>query len=531
MPQPAYLVPFAREAQLAQLTATPEWDIIIIGGGATGLGAALDAVSRGYKTLLLEQADFAKGTSSRSTKLVHGGVRYLAQGNVRLVHEALRERGLLRRNAPHLVRDLRFVIPAYRWWNRPWYLLGLKLYDLLAGRRNLGAARLLGRNQVLGLLGNAQPAALRGGVLYHDGQFDDARLALNVAQTCVAHGATVLNYLRVTSLRKDTAGCITGVRAEDLEDGTAHELRARAVINATGVFVDELRRLDEPATTPLVQASQGVHVVVARRFLPGPAALLIPRTADGRVLFAVPWLDHVVLGTTDTPVATASLEPRALPAEVDFILRTAGRYLAQPPTRADVLSVWAGLRPLAAANGSSTKELSRSHQLHVSPAGLLTVTGGKWTTFRQMGQDAVAWAQQLGQLPPRPSRSAALRIHGAPAEAEGAEFGTPYGTDQPQLDALLAQDAAWRQPLDAELPILAGQVVWAARHEMACTVEDVLARRNRALFLNAAAAARSAPAVAQLLAQELGRDDAWAAAQVQAFRQLAAEYQLPPPTL
>ncbi|KAA9332487.1 glycerol-3-phosphate dehydrogenase/oxidase [Hymenobacter busanensis] len=521
-------MPLPREIQLARLAAEPEWDIIVIGGGATGLGAALDSASRGYRTLLVEQHDFAKGTSSRSTKLVHGGVRYLAQGQIRLVREALHEREVLRQNAPHLVHSQAFVIPAYRWGAVPFYTLGLKLYDLLAGRHSFGASQALSAAETLQRLPTVRPTGLRGGVLYQDGQFDDARLAINLAQTCIEQGATVLNYCAVRGLLKTPAGRVCGVQAEDVETGMVYEVRARAVINATGIFVDAIRRLDAPAAAPLVRASQGVHLVLDRAFLPGADALMIPQTEDGRVLFAVPWHNHVVLGTTDTPVAHITAEPRALEAEIDFILGTAAQYLLRPPQRADVRSVFAGLRPLAAQSGkAATKELSRGHKIEVSAAGLITITGGKWTTYRRMGEDAVDRAAAVGGLPHQPSPTVRLPIHGAQAaSAQAGSHLAVYGADVAALLELVAQQPALGEQLHPRLPYLKAEVVWAARYELARTVEDVLARRLRALFLDAQAALEMAPAVAALLAQELRRDEQWQKTQLASFAEQARGYLL-----
>lgn len=521
---------FRREDHLQQLSAQPTWDLIVIGGGATGLGVAVDALSRGLRTVLLERDDFAKGTSSRSTKLVHGGVRYLAQGDVGLVREALYERGLLLRNAPHLVHDQCFIIPSYQWWGAPFYTLGLKLYDLLAGRLSLGASRPLGRAETLRRLGNLRPAGLRGGVLYHDGQFDDARLAVNLAQTAVELGGTVLNHCAVRSLRKDASGRVCGVQATDEETGQSYELQGRAVVNATGIFVDDIRTLDEPGAAPLVRPSQGVHLVLDRSFLPGDDALMIPKTEDGRVLFAVPWHGRVVLGTTDTPLDHINAEPRALDEEIEFILRTAGRYLARAPRREDVRSIFAGLRPLAAPQRgtAATKEISRRHKLLVSDSGLITITGGKWTTYRRMGQEVVDEAIKRARLPAGPSRTARLPIHGArPTPAAGPDSHLHgYGSDLPALQQLMQQSPELAEPLVPGLEFRQAEVVWAARYELARTVEDVLARRVRLLFLDAAAAVRAAPTVAALLAAELGHDAQWQQAQVAAFTELARGYRL-----
>ena len=519
---------FQRTTLVEQLTSQKSWDLIVVGGGATGLGVALDGISRGYKTLLLEQVDYAKGTSSRSTKLVHGGVRYLAQGNIGLVREALYERGLLLKNAPHLVKNQDFIIPNYEWWGGPFYTIGLTMYDLLAGKLSMGASVHLSKAETLKRLGNLKAEGLKGGVLYHDGQFDDARLAINLAQTAVEQGGTLLNHFDVRGLLKDAQGKVSGVKAVDQETGQAYELQAKAVVNATGIFVDEILQMDKPGAKKLVRPSQGVHIVLDKSFLPGDDALMIPKTEDGRVLFAVPWHNRVVLGTTDTPLNEYSAEPKALEEEIEFILRTAGRYLTRAPQRSDALSVFAGLRPLAAPQDGSekTKEISRSHKILVSEAGLITITGGKWTTYRRMGQDTVEKAISLGKLPAATSGTAHLPIHGAVATPDRSNHLYVYGSDQPALLELIKQAPALGEKLDAKLEFLKAEVVWAARYEMARTVEDVLARRVRVLFLDAEAAMRMAPTVAALLAQELGHDYAWQQQQVADFAEVARHYLL-----
>lgn len=499
------------------------WDVVVVGGGATGLGAAVDAASRGYSTLLLEQGDFAKGTSSRSTKLIHGGVRYLRQGHIGLVKEALHERGALRRLAPHLVRDLAFVVPVYDWWEGPFYGLGFKLYDALAGDLGIAPSRNLTRKATLERIPTVEPRGLRGGVIYHDAQFDDARLAVSLARTLDDIRGTPLNYLKVVRLRKE-GGRVAGVFARDEEhpDRPVYEIRARVVINATGVFCDALRRLDRRGAAPLVRPSRGVHLVLDRAFLPGDSAIMVPHTEDGRVLFAVPWHDRVLLGTTDTAAARPVAEPRASRGEVDFLLRHAARYLARKPRRADVLSVFAGLRPLFRARGGSTAGLSREHAIDVSPSGLVTVTGGKWTTYRRMGEDVVNRAAEVVGLDPRPSQTMNLLIHGWTEDA--AAIQSVYGADVDSLRALVASEPALAAPLHARLPYNGAEVLWAVRHEMARTVEDVLARRTRALLLDARASMDAAPQVAAMLARELGRDAAWRDRQVHAYRALARGY-------
>jgi glycerol-3-phosphate dehydrogenase len=516
--------------RLVQSISNPEkvWDVIIVGGGATGLGAALDAASRGYQTLLLEQADFAKGTSSRSTKLVHGGVRYLAQGDIGLVREALYERGLLIKNALHLVKNLSFVIPNYRWWEGMFYTIGLGVYDLLAGKLSFGRTKHITKKQILADLPGINPKGLHGGVVYHDGQFDDSRLAVNLAQTCLEQGATVLNYFGVTGLIKNDRQKITGVTAIDAETGLTYQLKAKVVVNATGVFVDELLQMDEPEDRPLVRPSQGVHLVIERSFMPSDEALMIPKTPDGRVLFVVPWHDKLVVGTTDTPINSYSLEPVALDQEIDFILNTAAKYLTKAPTREDVLSVFAGLRPLAAPQNdtSKTKEISRSHKLMLSPSGMITMIGGKWTTYRKMGEDAVDKAIEVGGLKSKVIKKKDLAIHGSMKGLDWNEHLYFYGSDRNAVLALVNENPDWGKKLHLKYDYLQAEVIWAVRNEMARTVEDVLARRIRLLFLDAKAAVEAAPVAARLMAGELKKDATWQAQQVALFTKLAQAYLL-----
>ncbi len=509
-----------RPDMLRAATADIEWDVIVIGGGASGLGAAVEAQTRGYNTLLLEAHDYAKGTSSRSTKLVHGGVRYLAQGHLHLVRESLHERGILKRNAPHLVHDLGFCIAAYRTWRIPFYGIGLKLYDALAGRLNLRPSRWLDRRAALAEVPTLRAQHLRGGVLYFDGQFDDSRLAITLLRTFEDHGGVALNAAPVKQLLQDN-GRIAGVCFSDAETGKSHTVKAKAVINAAGIFADSVRRMDDPEAETMLSPSQGVHLIIAQHFLPGRTALMVPKTDDGRVLFAVPWHGRTLIGTTDTPVPRIELEPRALDAEIDFILGTAARYLDPAPTRADILSVFAGLRPLVKAPETikavaDTKTLSREHVIVVSPSGLVTLAGGKWTTYRRMGQDVVDRAAELAGLPPSPSRTEDLRLHGWSPTLDG------HGSDRAAIAALPGAYVL----LHPDLPYSEAEVRWAARCEQARTVEDVLARRTRALLLDASAAVAMAPRVAAILAEELGRDAAWRTAQIKAFADLAELYRV-----
>jgi len=504
--------------QLAASGGQPH-DICIIGGGATGLGIAVDAASRGFRTILLEQYDFAKGTSSRATKLVHGGVRYLQQGNVRLVTEALQERGILHRNAPHLVKDLSFIVPNYKWWEGPYYGLGLKVYDWMAGSLGLGKSRLLSREETLQMAPTLDTEGLRGGVLYHDGQFDDARLAIHLAQTAAAQNAILLNYCRVDGLLKKENTHhhpVEGVTATDTIGGEQYSIRARVVINATGVFTDNILRMDDPASEPVITPSQGVHIMLDKDFLPGDAAILVPHTDDGRVLFAVPWHNKIIIGTTDTPVDHIDIEPRALPEEIAFILRQIGRYLQKVPGYGDIRSVFAGLRPLVKNSGRKTAELSRDHLILVSDSGLITITGGKWTTYRRMAEDTVNTAVSRCGLPDKPCVTSTLPILGA--------------EDKEAISALVTSHQEWGDRLHPRLPYIGADIVRAARAEMCMTVEDALSRRTRSLLLDAQAAIDCARPVAALLAAELGRDAAWQHQQVKDFEQLAAGYLVQPQT-
>jgi glycerol-3-phosphate dehydrogenase len=506
------------------------WDVIVIGGGATGLGTALDAASRGYQTLLLEQIDFAKGTSSRSTKLAHGGVRYLAQGDIGLVVEALHERGLMLKNAAHLVKNESFVIPNYEWWGGIFYTIGLTLYDLLAGKLGFGRAKHISKKEVVRRLPTIQQKGLYGGVVYHDGQFDDSRLAINIAQTALEQGATVLNYFKVINLIKNDQNKVAGVVARDTETGTSYQIKGKAIVNATGVFADEILQMDRPGEQALLRPSQGIHLVVDMSFMPAEDALMIPKTSDGRVLFAVPWHDKLVIGTTDTPLKNHSLEPVALEEEIEFIMRTADQYLVKAPSRKEVLSMFAGLRPLAAPqNGSEkTKEISRSHKIFVADSGLITITGGKWTTYRKMAEDTVNKVIEVGKLVSKPVKTKDLQIHGSKIDVDRTDHLYVYGSDREALLALVNENKAWAEKLDPRANYIAAEVIWAVRNEMARTVEDVLARSVRILFLDARMAIDVAPKVAALVAAELHKDAQWEAEQVTTFIKLAQSYLLEP---
>ncbi len=488
-----------RHQMILQLESTPEFDICIIGGGATGLGTALDAASRGFKTILFEQGDFAKGTSSRSTKLVHGGVRYLQQGNIKLVLEALRERGLLMQNAPHLVHNQKFVIPNYQWWEKPFYGIGLKIYDKMAGKLGLGPSQLLSKEEIIGLAPTLDPADLKGGVLYHDGQFDDARLAISIAQTAAHQGATLLNYFPVSGLLKMT-NKVCGVWVKDSLTGKDYEVKSKVVINATGVFTDAIMKMDDTKHENIINPSQGIHLVLDKEFLPGDTAIMIPRTDDGRVLFAVPWHNKIVLGTTDTPVDKISSEPVPMQEEIEFILKHISRYLSKDPQLSDIKSMFAGLRPLVKGKTKKTAALSRDHLITIGDSGLITITGGKWTTYRKMAKDVIDIAMKTFDLSDKPCITKELKLNGHDQEVTPAEI-------------ILLNESALKKLIKKSV-----------HEEMCMTVEDFLSRRTRQLLLNANEAIKAAPLVAQLMAEEMYKDDNWIKEQINTFNNIAKNY-------
>jgi glycerol-3-phosphate dehydrogenase len=502
-----------------------QWDIIVIGGGATGLGIAFDAATRGYKTLLLEQSDFSKGTSSRSTKLVHGGVRYLAQGDILLVTEALHERGIMMKNAPHITANQEFVIPLYSLRDVLLYYVGLKFYDILAGRLSMGKSYFIGRTDALSRLPLLKPEGLRGGIVYHDGQFDDSRMAVTLAEGCAGSGGTVLNYFRVNSLLKSEKKKITGVLAKDLVSGKEYIFNGRLVINATGVFADEIHRMDDPSSKPTIRPSQGVHIVLDYSFLRSSSAVMIPKTDDGRVLFAIPWYGKVVVGTTDTPLDTVGLEPKALDEEISFILKTAGSYLTKAPKREDVLCIFAGLRPLAANpdNPAATKEVSRRHKITLSHSGLLSIIGGKWTSYRRMAEETIDKAIKAGLLENRKCHTRNLKFYGNGMIVKSERLKI-YGTGAVEIEKMIEDQPSLGVPLSPKLPYTAAEIIWICRKEMPQTIEDVLARRTRALFLDARASVEIAPGVARLMAKEFGFDRSWQDKQLNDYKSIITNY-------
>ena len=502
------------------------WDIVIVGGGATGVSVALDASSRGYDVLLLEQSDFGKGTSSRSTKLVHGGVRYLRQGNFSLVRDALRERARLRSNAPHLVHDMPFLIPCRSWWNLFFYRVGLAVYDFLASGDDFGRSHCVSKATAIEMMPELARERLRGGVVYHDGQFDDTRLLVSMFRSAQNHDACLANYVAVTGLRKNEDGKVCGIMATDLENDQPLDVPAHAVVNAAGPFCDAVRELDG-SSDKLLSASQGVHIVLSRDLFRSDTAMIVPKTSDGRVLFFVPWHNHVIVGTTDTPIPEASLEPKAQKEEVRFLLETASEYLQEPPKPEDVLSVFVGIRPLVKASGSGhTASLSRDHLIDQSKSGLITITGGKWTTVRKMAEDCVDYAIDAAGLASVACKTSDLKLHGFKDNTRDGDPRAFYGSDLDAIEVLEERHPELGELLHEALQIRCSEIVWAVRHEMARTVEDALARRTRALFLNSRVACEVAPRVAELIAKELGRSDDWCRTEVQRFLDTAERYRL-----
>lgn len=515
-----------REENLSQLQDKDKvWDIVVIGGGSSGLGVALDAVSRGLSVALFERADFAKGTSSRSTKLLHGGVRYLAQGDVFLVLEALRERGRLINNAPHLTQSQAFIIPVFSQLERIKYSTGLKLYDYMAANLSLGPSRYISKEETMRRMPGLDPQKLFGGIVYYDGQFDDARLALAIAQTADHAGACILNYTKVTSLEKGENGKIQGVKVRDAIVGKTYAINAKMVVNATGVFADKILEMDKPGAPKTIQPSQGIHLVLDLEFLGGHDALMIPKTRDGRVLFAVPWHGKLVVGTTDTLRQKPKLEPEALKREIDFVLETAAGYLTRKPSREDVKAVFAGLRPLARPKEGSTKtkEISRSHKVILSESGLVSITGGKWTTFRKMGEETVEYFSKVTGEKLPDSHSKEILLHGYTKDIPEGHWAV-YGSNAAKIQEIALEKALYAEKIHVNFPNILAEVVWAVRNEMAMKLEDVLSRRVRLLILDAQAALDSAERVVQIMAAEMGKDAEWMAAELEDFSKTAHKY-------
>lgn len=519
----------SRNQLIQEIKKTKEFDVLVIGGGASGLGVAIDAVSRGFKTVLLEGADFAKGTSSKSTKLVHGGVRYLAQGNIGLVTEALEERGILSKNARHLFKNQTFIIPVYSWWKAGFYTIGLKLYDLLSKRLSLGKSNLIGKKETIRNLPTLKNSKLKAGVTYQDGQFDDSRLAINLAQTIIDLGGIAVNYTKVVDLIK-TDNILTGVKVIDSETNQSFNINSKIIINATGIFTDDILTINDGSHKQSIVPSQGIHLVLDNSFLKSDKAIMIPKTSDGRVLFIIPWHNKVIAGTTDTLIETHSLEPVALESEINFVLNTIESYLVRKAKREDVLTVFAGLRPLAAPKDKNekTKEVSRSHKILVSHTKLISIIGGKWTTFRKMGEDVMDKAIEVHKLPQKKSETRNLKIHGnVESKVSSKEKHLYiYGSDIDAIKSLQSEKEDYQKKIHKNYDYSVAEVIWAVRNEMARTVEDVLARRVRLLFLDAKAAIETTPTVAKIMAKELDKDNDWIEKQIVEFTKLANNYLL-----
>ena len=511
-----------RNDSIVKLNKVLEWDIVIIGGGASGLGIAVDASKRGYKTLLLEKHDFGKGTSSRSTKLIHGGVRYLQNGDITLVIESLKERGILKRNAPHLVQDLSFVIPTYDWWASPFYGIGMKIYDMMAGKLGLGKSVIISKGETEKLIPNVNKKGLRGGVIYHDGQFDDSRMAITLALSANPKKTALLNYCNVDGLMKKNNE-IVGLSFTDSINSKKYQVKSKVVINATGVFAEDIIRMDQPQIKKMIQPSQGVHIVLEKKFLKSKHAILIPQTSDGRVLFAVPWKNYVVVGTTDTQIKNASEEPKPLKEEIDFILKNASKYMTIKPKKDDIKSVFAGLRPLAATSDKkSTKEVSRSHKIDISPSGLISVLGGKWTTYRKISEDAIDTAISINKLKKKKCKTKKTKLFGYKKKVDFSDPMHVYGSLKKKVESLGGIDD--NKSLSTKFYISNNIIEWSIIHEMALTVEDILARRTRCVFLDSNESKLIAPSVAKKMADVLEKDQEWIDSELKNFNKLIKNY-------
>ncbi len=509
-----------RDKNINKIATEKEWDLIVIGGGASGLGVAVDACSRNLKVLLIEEFDFSKGTSSRSTKLVHGGVRYLKNGELSLVIEALKERGIMLNNAPHLVRNMSFIIPTYEWWDTPFYGIGLKVYDLMAGKLGLGPSKFLSKKETIEKIPNVNQDELNGGIIYHDGQFDDARMAVSLAHTVEEHGGSVVNYLKWDSFIYENDQ-VSGIKVTDQITQSSYALKAKVVVNATGVFAEKILRADEPKAELKIKPSQGVHLVLDKSFLKSENAIMVPNTSDGRVLFAVPWHDVVVVGTTDTEVNKISIEPKATDQEIDFILSNAEKYMTRKPKRSDVKSVFAGLRPLISKENKSSKSLSRKHTIYKSKRGVYHLLGGKWTTYRKMGEDVLDLIESTGQLKLEPSKTEELRIFGYKSNVSWSDPLHFYGSENEHVMSMGSN-----KPLSPLLPLTEAQIIYAIRYEMALNIEDVLSRRTRCLLLNAKECISIAPEVARIMRSELNAEENWEQEQIKLFLDLAKNHHL-----
>jgi glycerol-3-phosphate dehydrogenase len=503
---------------LSRVEAEKLWDIIIIGGGCSGVGCAVDAASRGFKVLLLEASDFGKGTSSRSTKLIHGGIRYLKSGQMKLVKEALKEREILISNAPHVVRNLSFLVPCRSFFEIAFYGAGLSIYDLLARSTRFKKVRFVSHPNLMRDFSALRADRFAGGWIYEDAQFDDARLLINLVRTAVDKGATVLNYSRVFTLIKDANGIVEGVKFVDEESGKLISVRAKIIINATGVFCDQIRRMSDPQVDEIVMPSQGIHLVLRKSFCPIDSAILIPKTRDKRVIFLIPWNGRILVGTTDTPIQRIEIEPTALHEEIQYLLTILEQYLKKVPATEDILSVFAGIRPLVKQGNKPTSQISRDFLIEVDKNKLITLTGGKWTTYRLMAQKTIDFAIKIGNLPFKESRTRELKIHG------WQNTSSIYGSDIDGISKLIASDPCLSEKLSEDLPYTKAETIWAVRYEMARNIEDVLCRRTRALFLDSRATLEIAPKVARLMAKELGKAATWELEQISKFQQIARKF-------
>ncbi|KAH8283525.1 hypothetical protein KR018_004947, partial [Drosophila ironensis] len=524
-----------RPQQIKSLMGDQDFDVLIIGGGATGAGCALDSVTRGLKTALVEQDDFASGTSSRSTKLIHGGVRYLQKAilgldfeQYRMVKEALQERATMLESAPHLTHALPIMLPVYTWWQVPYYWVGIKCYDLVAGDRNVKSSYYLSKKDALELFPMLKKDKLCGAIVYYDGQQDDARMCLAVALTAARYGATVCNHVEVKELLKKDDGSgkqvLCGAKVKDHISGKEFTVKAKCIINAAGPFTDNIRKMDDPITKNICSPSSGVHIVLPGYYSPDQMGLLDPSTSDGRVIFFLPWKGHTIAGTTDVP-CKVNRTPIPTGKEIQFILNEVRKYLDMEVRSGDVLSAWSGIRPLVSdPNKHDTQSLARNHIVHVSPSNLVTIAGGKWTTYRVMAEHTIDAAIKACDLTPkhRHTMTTSLKIEGAQGwtptmyirlvqdcglECEVAQhLAKSYG-DRAFAVSKMASLTGKRWPIignriHPEFPYIDAEIRYGVR-EYACTAVDMIARRLRLAFLNVQAAQEALPLIVDIMGEEL----------------------------
>ncbi len=509
------MVKMNRQTSLDKISTVDTWDIIIIGGGATGMGIALDATTRGLKTLLVEKGDLANGTSSRSTKLVHGGVRYLKQFHFKLVFEAIKERKIILKNAPHLSSALPFIIPIYSYFNMLYYGIGLFLYEMLAGwESNIGRTTLLSRKSTINNLPFIKTKNLKGGILYYDAQFNDSQLCIDIAATATNNDATIINYFECADFIKSNEKVI-GIQGVDRLSQKKYTIKGKNIINATGVFSDTILQMDDPQKSSIIKPSKGVHLVFND---PGKTltkyALMSPIKQDDRVIFVIPWMGKLLVGTTDTPIEKITTEPAASMEDVAYLLNLYNSLSENKIDKNSVVSMFAGLRPLIKlSDEDATALISREHSILTSASGIITIAGGKWTTYRKMAEDVMELVIANQKLPNSKCKTEYISVDISAVKNK-------------TIESYILSDKSLAEKIHPAFSFTKAQVVYAIQHEMAMTIEDVLARRIRLLFLDAKAAIEAAKEVAKIFVNYANKEDEQMKEQMVAFEKIANKYLL-----